>query len=30
MGAGWVHSIKTEYRRFPALQSELDRAIGSS
>jgi hypothetical protein len=27
--AGWVASIRTEYRRFPALRDELDRALGS-
>jgi hypothetical protein len=28
--AGWVRSIKTGYRRFPALRNELDRAMGNS
>ncbi len=28
--AAWVRSIKTEYRRFPALRNELDRAMGNS
>ena len=28
--ARWVASITTEYRRFPALRAELDRALGSS
>jgi hypothetical protein len=27
--ARWVASIRTEYRRFPALRDELDRALGS-
>lgn len=27
--ASWVASIRTEYRRFPALRDELDRALGS-
>ncbi|MBI4917242.1 MAG: hypothetical protein HY825_15495 [Acidobacteria bacterium] len=27
--ARWVASIRTEYRRFPALRAELDRAVGS-
>ncbi|MBI5491255.1 MAG: hypothetical protein HY905_28250 [Deltaproteobacteria bacterium] len=25
----WVASVRTEYRRFPALRAELDRAVGS-
>jgi tetratricopeptide (TPR) repeat protein len=28
--AGWIRSIRTEYRRFPALRNELDRAMGNS
>jgi hypothetical protein len=28
-GARWVASIRTEYRRFPALRAEFDRALRS-
>jgi hypothetical protein len=27
---GWVAALRAEYRRFPALRLELDRAMGAS
>ena len=28
--ARWAASLRTEFRRFPALRAELDRALGAS